>query len=584
MHSGKKIWMILLLLTGGSIPLSSCIYACSQITELRASGLEAPNENLRIFTDRAIYAVGEKILFRCFNLSQQAMKEQGWSRVLYLELTDTYNASLAGGKYIFGSQGAEGALAIPASIPAGCYYLKAYTKWMRNFSPYEYAWATVTIINPFKDELQGNNHMNTAAGRSPDQKWKVSEVLPEAVECSAGQKTYEKRAKVTLHISVPHDMPSSPDGYCITVSRSPAVSKESFYFDIPDETDQWNKNGIRYYPELRGVTVSGNVMKKEGNIPYPFAHVHLSVIGDQPDYTGVIANDRGQFNIVLPPRSGQQELFIGAETADDGPLDILIDNDFSAETVDLPRTPFILFEENRQIAREIMFNMQIDRVYRQNNDTVTDTGEHTDPYPCFYGEPPIVIHIDDYIKLPTLEEFIFELIPQVNITRRKGQTFVTLTGLHSDLALYKPLVLLDLVPVFDLDALLQTTYEDIERIEVVNATFVRGDMCFGGIISVFSRKDDLAGVDLKKNSYFLDYKAYEPVNNPEWPDYSGGSAANIPDFRNTLYWQADKKIRPGETISLEFYTSDNQGEYTVLVRGVSTDGVILSGTCSFNVK
>lgn len=41
---------------------------------------------------------------------------------------------------------------------------------------------------------------------------------------------------------------------------------------------------------------------------------------------------------------------------------------------------------------------------------------------------------------------------------------------------------------------------------------------------------------------------------------------------------------PGETISLEFYTSDNPGEYTILLRGISPDGKILEGHSTFAVE
>jgi hypothetical protein len=110
-------------------------------------------------------------------------------------------------------------------------------------------------------------------------------------------------------------------------------------------------------------------------------------------------------------------------------------------------------------------------------------------------------------------------------------------------------------------------------------------MCFGGIISIFSKKGDMAGIDLPENSYFFDFRTYEPQKDIIFPDYSGSTTnERIPDFRNTMYWNPVLQGSPGETISCEFFTSDNTGEYLVIVRGISEQGSMLEGRCSFTLE
>ena len=41
------------------------------------------NERIEMFTDRQIYAVGEKILFKALNVSNPELLEACWSKVLY---------------------------------------------------------------------------------------------------------------------------------------------------------------------------------------------------------------------------------------------------------------------------------------------------------------------------------------------------------------------------------------------------------------------------------------------------------------------------------------------------------------------
>jgi hypothetical protein len=57
-----------------------------------------------------------------------------------------------------------------------------------------------------------------------------------------------------------------------------------------------------------------------------------------------------------------------------------------------------------------------------------------------------------------------------------------------------------------------------------------------------------------------------------------------PDYRNCLYWAPEIGIDPGQKTGLEFFTSDNSGDFMVLIRGVAEDGSILQGKCDFRVE
>src|SRR4030042_376151 len=69
---------------------------------------ELYREKFHIFTDRNIYAAGEKIFFRAYNLTDPALKKISWSTVLYIELLDAANNSHANGKFHLEKWGANG--------------------------------------------------------------------------------------------------------------------------------------------------------------------------------------------------------------------------------------------------------------------------------------------------------------------------------------------------------------------------------------------------------------------------------------------------------------------------------------------
>ena len=105
------------------------------------------NESYVLLTDRNMYAVGEKILFSAFNISPPAIRDACWSRVIYVHLLKTDGTSVAEDKFPLACSAASGFLYVPDDILTGNYYLCAYTKWMRNFSPALFSFVPLTIIN-----------------------------------------------------------------------------------------------------------------------------------------------------------------------------------------------------------------------------------------------------------------------------------------------------------------------------------------------------------------------------------------------------------------------------------------------------
>lgn len=543
------------------------------------------NEKIHIFTDRSMYAAGEKILFRAYNLSNPELKEACWSKILYVEIVDEDNNSLANGKFSLNQWGSYGYITVPLTLPTGNYYLRAYTKWMRNYSPYGYSYSIITIINPHIEETY--DIINPAVTEDTASIFNNCgiNVTKNILKCSTGQKKYDKRTKVVLNIEIPDKTWISPEGYCISVIKSEAINSNIYGLDLSSSGEHETPSEIKFYPELKGLSISGSIVKKNLNIPSAYSEVHLSALGDIPDYFGYLTQTQGKFIFALPEWYGTRNFFIETITKDEDPVEILIDNDFSTEIINLPGIPFMLSAEEKNIAREIMFNMQLEKAYGQSRYQTDDSSMSYTKYSYFYGDPTITIKTSDYIKLPTLEEFFRELIPSASIIKRRDLSYFVMEGNNSDISFYKPLILLDFVPVFNVNNLLKIPPEYIRQIEVINSTYIRGNMCFGGIISIFSQKGDIAGIDLPENSYFFDFKTYEPQDDLTFPDYSGVPVnERIPDFRNTIYWNPVVQGSPREIISYDFFTSDNTGEYIVIIRGISDKGTILEGHCNFIVE
>ncbi len=540
-------------------------------------------ERFQLFTDRNMYVVGEEIFFRAFYVNSHELQNAGWSKVLYVEIITSRNEPACAGKFKLNMKGCSGSLEIPEGIPTGIYYLKAYTKWMRNEPPENYFYSRIIIINPYTPEL--TNTSPISGNVEKEAVFQPQVVDRQSILCHTDKQTYNRREKVEVSVSLSDSIHYSPDGYCVSVVRTGTADTVYYRINPSDINDRKNFSEIQYYPETRGLTVTGKVVQYDQESPVANARVYLSLLGENKDFYGVLSDTSGRFRFALPDKTGRQDVYIAAETTNSDQVTILVDKNFSGETAILPQEAFTLAPSEQKLAEEIMLNMQISNAYKDLPSSLQPQDSSSDIMNYFYGEPMKTYRIDDYILLPSLEEFFFEVIGEVTQFRAHDKPYFVLTGNYSDLALYRPLILLDQVPVTDLESVLKVSPSKIKLIDIINATYIRGNIQYGGIISIYSRKGDLAGIDLPANSFFFEMKFLNPESKIKYPLYeNGGEHTRIPDVRNTLYWNANLDPGKQDVVNIFFCTSDVRGEYSVLVHGVSDDGEILEGKTSFLVK
>jgi len=145
-----------------------CLFFVNLNSQFSSSELIYPdelNEKFVLFTDRNYYAVDETVYFKAFNNSHPLVKEKNWSKVLYVELVNNKGIAAFKGKYKLSSSGAHGSFDIPSDIQSDNYFLIAYTKWMRNFSPQVFAYLKVCVINPNKSYvIENQDYKNDSIG------------------------------------------------------------------------------------------------------------------------------------------------------------------------------------------------------------------------------------------------------------------------------------------------------------------------------------------------------------------------------------------------------------------------------------
>ena len=535
-------------------------------------------EKLHLFTDRSVYAAGETMRFRLHNQSHHLLKENSWSKVVYLELISSYLTSVAQGKYTLKPDGASGQLTIPDTLATGVYHLIAYTKWMRNFSSSEYFHLPLVVISPQKIPAS-----ELTTGTIPLEEKKREAFSSEGIICTTDLPVYGKREKVKLQLTLDSTM-ATCDGLSVSVVKKGYLDAGTPGNSQKGGGDQIEPGKILYYPETKGMSISGTVFQGTQEQPVPFANIHMTLLGPNPDYFAIVADDRGGIHFSIPNSTGSRDVLITGDGNSESGYKLSLDEEYSQDYSGISAISLEPGNVSGDIVDEVVRYSQLRKAFLpENKDSISVTAGDT--VPAFYGTPEFSYAIDDFIEIPSVEEFILELIPYVQVKSYQKKKYISILDEAGPISEYPPLILVDFVPGLDTETILAVSTRQIASIDVINKVYIRGNSAYGGIISIKSREGNLVGINLPGGSSLLNYSTLNNAKQTEFPDY-GSKEYNkrVPDLRTTLYWNAQKEILAGQEEGIEFYTSDIYGTYVAIVRGMTPKGEIVKGVCEFRVE
>ena len=383
-----------------------------------------------------------------------------------------------------------------------------------------------------------------------------------------------------------------------------AIDSPAYYFsgdnpEIKETTDLlmmtqgWRKlrqtaPWSRHNPEYAGLLVTGRVTDRHTDAPASGVFAWLSVPGQKFRLASAISNKDGELQWDLGMLYGAHELVV--QTGDS-----ILDRQYRIDLL----TPFAgLPTQNappplkwpatpkdqllvHSIGAQAQNAYQPDRRLHFSQPFIADTL-------AFYGRPGKIYNLDDYTRFTTMEEVMREYVREVRVRNNKGNFgFYVQADQANELFFdFRPLVLVDGVPVSDVDDIIRFDPLKFRKIEIVAKRYLLGDSLYSGIISYSTYRGDLSGFPLDRNAYILDYEGlqlhrefYSPVY-----DTRDQQTSRIPDLRNTLYWSPDIPTNPSGKGELSFYTSDLPGRYVVIVQGITAAGQSGSARMSFTVE
>lgn len=537
---------------------------------LLAAGLksqDAPfsalSEKLTLCTDRLIYISGEDILFSPLLISQNQGINEAGSRILYCELISPAGEVTVKGKFLLDNPSCHLSLRIPAETLTGMYCLRSYTRFMRNGSPESYHHIMLKIIHPGKNEVLGE-YQEEDSLMDPEGLAGLND------QAQGGRIVIEKQAwrsremiNLTLQGSAERERPARS-----ILSVVPSATIKGMPLNSSAYHPPANFQNIEYLPETRGLLISGSLSEQGSDKPLENALVNLSIIGDR-DVMAMNTDPSGRFFFVLPDYSGSRDIFLSAGKIPGSAARIFIDNDFCPKAIDISFPAFTLNEEEKKSAYQMAVNQIITDKFKPQQVTFNDTLNEKPV--AFYGSPTDQLILDKYIDLPTMDEYFNELPVMVKVRKIEGKKRFRFNSRQTEMAIYDPLVLVDWVAVDDMEKVLGMSPRNIERIELVNAIYIKGNVTYGGIISFISKKNDFAGIDLPSSGTFINYRFLEECREEV---HAGKLAGHLPDSRNTVYWNPDVQTDNTGRAEILFTSPDTPGKYIILLREISRSGEV----------
>jgi hypothetical protein len=359
-----------------------------------------------------------------------------------------------------------------------------------------------------------------------------------------------------------------------------------------DDVLQEKAPQMAFIAEHSGHIISGKVVSSVNGGPVRNVDAYLSIPGRNGNFRTAESDSLGTIKFDVQHMKGSAEVIVQTDPFGMDTLTrVEINNPFSEQYSATPLRPFYLPATNEDLLTDQSIGVQVQNAYAGNK--LKTYFPNMDTTSLLFNSNGTYM-MDDYVRFTTMEEVLREYVGLMNVQNRGGK-FTLLMLEDYDIPLgdlrmthffqTNPLVLLDGVPVFNMNKLISFDPLKLRKLEAYNKHYFMGNPSFPGILSFTSYKGDFAGFELDPRALVIDYEGLQLEREFYSPEYDGSDVNDhTPDFRTLLYWSHDVPADAKGERRVHFYTSDKKGNYVVIVQGLTAAGECGSATFGFEVK
>lgn len=354
-------------------------------------------------------------------------------------------------------------------------------------------------------------------------------------------------------------------------------------FQWPDVMNVKNAKP-KYLPEYRGHLIRGTVLNENGQ-PASGIGTYLSSPSKIIQLYTARSKANGEVQFEMKDFWGPKKVIVQTNTSQDSTYQIRLSNPFS-ELYTSAGTPELMLKPpvasnllKRSVAMQVQDIYYGERSVRFAHNAVDSS--------TFYGKADQIYFLDDYTRFTVMEEVMREYVQGVMVRKRRdGFHFLVLNNVRKSLFQDDPLILLDGMPIFDVDRIMEFDPLKIKKIDVLTGRYYLGPLHFPGVVSYSTYTGDLAGFNLDPKSMSLNYDGLQRQRVFYSPEYETQKQrdSRMPDRRHLLYWNPQVTLDADGKKQLEFFTSDLTGNFTIVVEGLNKNGYSGSKVGTLSVK
>lgn len=355
---------------------------------------------------------------------------------------------------------------------------------------------------------------------------------------------------------------------------------------------QADRDAVFTFTPEKTLEISG-MAKTAAGVPVKDMDVMLlttnkgNMLGDRTDNNGKFKFD----NLPLMPDSTILTLQATGSTKTRSTTIFALDNDKPGPAVIENKEPGLPLNVNKAMV-----------IYSNNSKLNTDTGKARDASYKYNSKNVVKVrtaadeknnyessnlggagHADQVIKgdqvkyAPTLSAGLNGLLHGINFIGGVPYNNVSIVFNGTTVVKEPMYVLLDGSAVNlsngGIDFINPTAVETVELLQGANAS-IYGNNGGSGVLVITSRKNLPQGTTTAGSLGALSFRARGVYTAREFysPKYENKSGASKPDIRSTIFWIPELITNKDGNANFEFYNSDGQGSYRVVIEGIDSNG------------
>ena len=515
-------------------------------------------ESLGLFTDRDLYISGETLLLKVF----APVQEQ--SGIVNIDLINRKGKKITGVILEIMNHQADGFIYLPDSLSSGFYLLSTSTRTDKIITSKE-----LYISNRFTGLPESNTDMKPAGVVPLNEKSDLN------LQIDGVEKQYKPRQKGHATIQIPAEIITQLDGdLSVSIAgATPDFSSKQFL----QKSESVDSQSVA----KEGIIIEGIITDLKTAKPFKNAIVYLSIPDSIPGFQYFETEDDGRFYFQLGKYYGKIPVVIQCFAKENTRLLKITLDDRNNIKRALPAFESQIFTpEFRKIVEKSTDAVTFRKIFNQQEVTIQPAPViKRDAYP-YYGIPTKTIDPQLFIDLPDFNEISKELLPGVKF--RNNNRIPTLQVFNAAQLFYfndQPLLLLDGIPIRDLNVIKDMGTKDIDKVEICQNERFYGDLIFPGVVAIYTSKADYTRVPESNDLIKLNLEVIQPH---ALLNVASEQRLSDPDLRQVLLWKPS--LKPSPKMELDFQTSDIKSSFKMIVHGKTLDGSVFYKEQIFEVN